>query len=846
MADNTPVPKGALPPPLPAQSQVKKVGGGKVVVKLSSVAKSPPVRTQDPSSDVGPVKVAPQLAPANVSAIGRRPPPLPVKQGVNTPLKKAEPRWNTISGSPVSMPDEKEPSTERKSPASQAVPPPLPAQTTPISARIESKKTTGKIIPPIKLNQPSLQTSSSEESIFLDTDEPESPPKDWKPLEPGELTQSTPDKLQGLDAFTRSQPPLDKPAQTPPQLQDKVVPLKAPESLSSPVQQVRPPPLPVAGPMTGPNVPSLHVAPPMLEKKPDVPAEKLPQPQLPAQVRLDEKASVGISKSPETSEPPKADKVPAVIPTESAPPGLTLKALLAKPAEPSSSPKKVTGPIVLKTEAASPVFTSPAPVSSSQPVKGAEAKPALKPPVFPDRVLAQAKETEIKAPSVETVISPSTPSQSPEKSVAAKPSEMLPVKVVGKTTLATSPAKPSAPVQVTLPAKAPVPLTRAARAQKRRRVETITFYGIFVFVLAALFFGGLYFGRETRVEGQVIPPSGMTLNNEVWIVSDFRDRASGIAEDLAGDRAPLLQEIQERQDHVQRAQADIAAREERIRLIMEEIQASKDEIAALVKQSRDATQQIWDSEGAQLDEEYQSRLDQFQAMIADRAKSLKLKYQPDDSYHSPEVWANAYRLALYEVPPGVDSTKEHQWLADQMNQWRDYLKTLDDRKEQLREKAAQTKLEPAAKITDLNAKVEDLQNRIDNTASEEVPIKAELQQAQAALAQAQTEEAGLDDKYYKQLYALPKENILGSRHYPLAANGRFSWVEEDNAFAGGEKEHHYWIFARATRPDGRQYWALGHFTIAKDHKVCLLIDPDAFVSTKAYLHPNLSSEEQTQ
>lgn len=390
-----------------------------------------------------------------------------------------------------------------------------------------------------------------------------------------------------------------------------------------------------------------------------------------------------------------------------------------------------------------------------------------------------------------------------------------------------------------------MPLTRTERAKKRHLIETGVFYGFLCVVAAALYFGSLFFGRETRVEGQVIPPPGMPLDNEVWIVTDFRDSSAGIAEDLADARAPLMLDIQERQDHVQRAQADIALREERIRLLAGQIQEDKDELAAIAKNARDATQKIWDGPGADLDVEYDQKLNDLQNAIADRAKSLKLDYQPDDTYHSPEVWANAYRLALYGVVNGVDSAKELQWLGDQMKQWRDFLKTLDDRKEQLREQAAQIKVAPAAKITDLNSRLAELQNRIDSTESEEDPIKSELQQAQSDLAQAQAADAGLDDKYYSELYALPEKNI--STRIPLRSNGRFTWVEDESSFAEGETEHHYWIFARATRTtDGRQYWALGRFTIAKDHKLGLLIEPDSFVSTKAILRPNLSPEEQAQ
>jgi hypothetical protein len=306
------------------------------------------------------------------------------------------------------------------------------------------------------------------------------------------------------------------------------------------------------------------------------------------------------------------------------------------------------------------------------------------------------------------------------------------------------------------------------------------------------------------VEGQVIPPPGMTLGNEMWIVTDFSSLATGIVEDLAQERAPLLDEIQERQEHVRHARADIDSREERIRLIQGQISAGKEEIAAAVKTSRDATQQILNGVGAQLDNDYQSQGNQLIKAIADRARSLHLNYAPDDTYSSPEAAANAYRLALYEASPGVDSAKE---------------------------------------IADLTSKIDDLQQRIDGIASEEIPLKAELQQAQADLALAQSTDATLDDKYFRQLDSLPGEAIL--QRIPLKANGRFSWVDDTN-FMEGEKEHPYLIFARATRSDGRQYWALHSFSIGKNQTLELIFEPGGFESTKAILRPDLSASEQEQ
>jgi hypothetical protein len=888
MADNPPAPKRDPLPPLPSSGTtgrlpsptthlpVKKGGPGKIVVMLSSVAKPPPAGTQ-----AIPMVAAPKVAPAAPSQVVRRPPPLPPKQVspgtpktqsqpqarlsattyVKLPPKTSVPGWSSLSGKPVVVPGEKQ------APADKATPPPLPAKRSePIQAtRNEPKKPGAQHIPPIKLNEPSSDAKSSEESIFPEASQPGPAPKPagWRNLEPGELNPPE-GSLQSLEVFARSQRLLDKgaPATPSPEAKDKASPLVAPPlrppsrartpaSAEGAGEPLRPPPLPLpqAKPAESsssgtPPLP-LQVAPPMVGKAPEVPSEKLSQPNLPADARKGETSTDRV-------ESPLVPKVPAS----------------AKPEEPPAKPVQPPAPPVIKRagnwfkkkwlKKSTPLVVSS---TSKGPLpKVGETKPALKPAILPKRLVPLPGEPEVEAPQ------PAAPSTGPKEAAgkkeaaekkdatasAVQPPELtLPAKPPEMETPPPADKEKAAPAAIVPPvvpappkAKEPLPQTRAARAKKRRFTETLIFWAAIVpITVVALFFGALHFGEETRVEGQVIPPPGMTLNNEVWIVSDFRELASGIAEDLAAERTPLLQEIQERRDHVQRAQADVASREERIRLIQEEIQAAKDEVAGVVKQSRDATQQIWDGEGARIDGEYQARLGELKKTIADRAKSLNLKYQTDDTYQSPEVWANAYRLALYEVPAGVDSVKEHQWLGDLMKQWRDFLKTLDDRKEQLREKAAQLKLAPGPKITDLNTKIDGLQQRIDGAAAEEVPLKAELQQAQADLALVQTEDANLDDKYYKQLDTLPGEAI--TKHIPLAANGRFSWVDDD-VFAEGETEHYYWIFARATRSDGRQYWALHHFSIRQNKSVEMYIEPGGFISTKAILRPNLSPDEQEQ
>jgi hypothetical protein len=862
MADNPPdASKSGSLPPLPSSGMtgrlksptthlpVKKGGAGKIVVMLSSVAKPAPAGTQVLPKIPAPSNIPAKTTPAGPAKAASQPPPLPPKQVVpaNRPLpgtkltattyvklppKTSVPQLSTLSGLPITAPVP----MARELPEIKAPQPALP-------------KKSAQHIPPIKLNESSAVADFSGESIFATDDQVKSTISTL----PAESLPKPAPAAPLPEAKEKSAPLIAPPLLPPQRLGTTSKTVAAPPSLPPPVPK-SPEPKPAEATSANP----VHVAPPMLEKAPEPPSEKLPQPHIGTEARKSEP-------SPALPESPGVHKVPALIQPESPSSGPAQMIPPSKPLLPAaSSVAKATGNWLTKS--------IPLVLSSTSKLKTpdvAEVKPALRPPTLPKRALPNPDDAVVEPPKppVEPVTAPAVVTkEKPEVSSAIQPPAVVtPVVTPAEVAPITSPPAPEAStpssvakekpeakaapsqtppvIPIVTKAKEPVPLTRAARAAKRHFWETVVFYVFFATTMFMLFMGGLHFGRDTRVEGQVIPPAGMKLNNEVWIVTDFSPLAAGIADDLAKERTPLMQEIQERQDHLQRAQADVASREERIRLTQEQINAAKDEINTAVKQSRDATQQVWDIEGAKVDDEYASRLSQLQKAIADRAKSLNLKYQPDNTYQSPEVWANAYRLALYQVPAGVDSVKEHQWLGDQMKQWRDFQKTLDDRKEQLREKAAQLKLAPAPKISDLNAKIEDLQQRIDGTTAEEVPLKAELQQAQVDLAAAQASVAGLDDKYYKQLNSLPQENI--TKHIPLAGNGRFTWVEDDS-FAEGEKERHYWIFSRATRADGRQYWALHHFSIALNQTVELIIEPAGFVSTKAILRPDLTREEQEQ
>jgi predicted nucleic acid-binding Zn-ribbon protein len=879
------------PPPAPVKSEQTPLISlpPPSLVKLAEPGKKPQppalpttshLEVQSPSpAEPAAVQSASALLKVAAPAVHKLPPPLPPRTPISSPEIPAKSPAPDDRPKPPALP-------LRASPPVILPPFPGEAKAEPASGILpqDEAKTAPLPIPPSLLAPVEAKTEAKPGA------EPEQKPATEVPLElpqasssvtpgTGLISEVKPAAVTGpisvRDAKPSLRPPV-LPARLARELQEKAgtppESSEVPPNDSAPTEIISPP----APPPEMPSTVSVHVAPPLIETKP-AELEKHAPPALPTQTPPTVSVQVApplIEAKPAQLEkyapPVLLPETPSTVFVQVAPPLIEAKPaqheknvsplIEGKPVEsekqptpaPSSeSPSTIAGLVVPPLFEAKSAHSDPPvlpPPSLEAPVKApalvvppmTEAKPAesekLKPPVRPEEKPVGA--------GITTAASPYRPAEA-EKSKS-------PLRPEAKVSVRPAPAKgPSsrkeAPDKTGAVATDPALTPRAARARKRRLVSNIFFYALCLAFGPALYYGGSYFCHETRIEGQIIPPQGMLLGDEVWIVTDFRDEAAREAEDLADRRTPMLQDIQRCRSHVQRAQSDIAAREERIRLLQGQIQASKDEIDAVIKKAKDAAQQLWSGPGAQIDQDYDAREQALSQAIADRAKALKLDYEPDPNFNSPEVWANAYRLALYQVPKGVDSSKELLWLGDEMKQWRDFTKSTDDRKEKLREQVAAVKLSPVDTVTELQTQVDDLQHRIDSATSEETPIKTELEQAQSDLAQAESKEDSLDPTFYAQLDSLPESKIVN--RLPLSVTGRFSWrnVEKDHPFSEGVTAQSFWLFTRAVRSsDGRQYWALNRITVDQDSTYEVVIEPEAFISTKAILRPDLSPEEQQQ
>jgi hypothetical protein len=204
---------------------------------------------------------------------------------------------------------------------------------------------------------------------------------------------------------------------------------------------------------------------------------------------------------------------PAVLPNK------MLKAVEAPPKSTGELLKKTSGKLISTAKAVEPVPVVKAPGSASSgkinlkplseakpaepTVKDATPAPVVKKVEEPPKPVAKA------APETGKDVKKEEKKDAPKET--GKPAAAQDAKPVDST--AKSPEARPAPVELPKKKKPEkLPLTRAERAQRRKYVAIGTFYFILVLTGVALYYGGIFFSRETRLEGQVIPPQGTLLS----------------------------------------------------------------------------------------------------------------------------------------------------------------------------------------------------------------------------------------------------------------------------------------------------------------------------------------------
>jgi hypothetical protein len=361
------------------------------------------------------------------------------------------------------------------------------------------------------------------------------------------------------------------------------------------------------------------------------------------------------------------------------------------------------------------------------------------------------------------------------------------------------------------------------------RGKKILFGVLFVVLISGLGIGTYYLFRQTRVAG-TIQAEGFEVHPEIMVIRDFRSDALALKDELASVREPLLEQIKEKDEYARRTQSDLAGREERLRLLEQEIGTTEKDMENLVSEAQKNARKIWETEGVALDNEFDNALQDFSKILQDRAKSLKLNYVHNEEYKSPEVWVNAFRLALYDAPKGVSTGLEREWAEKNLAEWRGFEAGINTRRQALKAKADKFRGEVGPNIEKYTDRIAELRIRVAETEAEIGPLREELAMHQRDLDAVKASEAALDGPYYEQMLRIPLGNVL--HKLPLDKNGKFLWthLEKNPAYPPGN----YLFWARAKR-NGEEHWAVIPFTIQAYTLSEVLVYDGMFVPVRKYL-----------
>jgi hypothetical protein len=334
--------------------------------------------------------------------------------------------------------------------------------------------------------------------------------------------------------------------------------------------------------------------------------------------------------------------------------------------------------------------------------------------------------------------------------------------------------------------------------------------------------------RETRVEGK-LTISNLRLDKKVLIVSDFSADVHVLASEYKERLQPVRDQIKDREDVARRARGDVSSIEERIRIVEQERGTVQKEVDLQIESGKQFQKKIWETEGAMIEKDYDRGLDLFEKSVQERVTGLQLKWEPGD-IRSPEVWANAFRLSLYDAPKTVKNAVEREWIEKELQKWREFEKASEAKKEAIRERIDENQTKVNEKVIALKDRAQLLEIKVGEAQQELAPLKTELSRAESDLKESQDEEKGFLESYYKQIMELPDKNIRMT--VDLRADQTFSWraIHLNKAFPPGK----YLMFIKAKKGD-EDYWTLVQFPIIDFTKTEIEITQSAFVPVESYL-----------
>ncbi|GAB4242316.1 MAG: hypothetical protein OHK005_06060 [Candidatus Methylacidiphilales bacterium] len=369
--------------------------------------------------------------------------------------------------------------------------------------------------------------------------------------------------------------------------------------------------------------------------------------------------------------------------------------------------------------------------------------------------------------------------------------------------------------------------TQPARRPFRYGLEIGAFLAALLVVALGIF---IYLSlRETRVQ-VAITPGDIQLESEAWLVYDFSDRIDFVRADLERRKGPFKESIAEVEKNLSAAKADLAGREARMRLLREAMEQDQAEMPKTVEAQQEALRKLWAEEGPRLDREFDARQEQVNRSIRARAQELGLRLEVEEDLEAPEVYVNAFRLALYNPPKGIDATAERQWAEEQLKAWKAYEESFAERQNAIREQAIALRAEGAPKLEAVQERITARQVEIDALAEEMKEFQEEVARHENTKAGLLEEMQSLSGPFISDLAQTPSEYVHA--RWPIENGWRIDvrrLDKEPNLPPGS-----YRLMLRGNR-DGEPVWAFKEFTIEEFETTQIKVSEADFTPVRSLL-----------
>ncbi|QSR85538.1 hypothetical protein [Methylacidimicrobium sp. B4] len=350
---------------------------------------------------------------------------------------------------------------------------------------------------------------------------------------------------------------------------------------------------------------------------------------------------------------------------------------------------------------------------------------------------------------------------------------------------------------------------------------------LFYSAVAATGLGTYYSLRETQVEGQIFPGK-LPMPAKAYVVYDFSGDVRALRRDCGSSVEPYRQTAQNSENNLQRVRSDLVAQQERVRLLKEQLHAAEEELKSVGKESQEKGKELWATEGAELEREYDAVVAGIESKFRERSKQIGIPIEEKDlSIRAPEAWANAYELALYSAPPSVHVTEERKWAEEGLKVWHEFQGKYEQKQQALKRKTEEIQAQVAPKVTEIRNQISLLEGRIAESEEEMVPLQQEFTANQNELSAATAQAEMARANFQKQLLELPRHSIIAT--IPIGADGHFEWrrLDQNGRFQAGN--YFLWL---VTEEGGQEYWSLFPFSISPYRKTEMIVRASSFLPVR--------------